>query len=104
MGYYNDVSECIYDFTTVFVNCYVYNDEKDYVVKLAKELEKWFHVKMADMPKEEKVLYQQQKSKQLSDGEDEESDELDMDRLPSKKSGGFTKNVAEQKKKKKNKY
>merc|ERR1719288_722093 len=70
--YYNDVSECIDDFSTTFVNCYVYNAPNDYVVKLAKELEKWFHVKMADMPKEEKVLYQQQKSKQLSDGEEEE--------------------------------
>jgi len=89
--YYNDVSECIYDFTTMFVNCYVYNDINDYVVKLAKELEKWFHVKMADMPKEEKELYRKQESsKQQSDGEDED---MDTDDLPSKKTGILTKNV-----------
>merc|ERR1712226_950441 len=79
--YYNDVSDCIYDFTTIFINCYVYNDANDDVVKIAKELEKWFLVKIAGMPKEEKELYGKKHpaAKQRS-----EEDELDMDDLPSK--------------------
>lgn len=79
--YYNEVSECIYDFTTLFVNCYVYNDANDMVVKVAKELEKWFLVKLAEMPKEEKQLYiKQTNSKQRSDDDEEEDEEeVDMD-------------------------
>jgi len=80
--YYNDVSECIYDFTTIFVNCYVYNDASDVVVKIAKELEKWFLVKIADMPKEEKEFYR--KKDQSKTRSDDEYDDLDMDDVPSK--------------------
>merc|ERR1712156_1177666 len=61
--YYNDVAECIYDFTTIFVNCYVYNDMNDSIAKLAKDLEKWFLVKIKDMPKEEKEFYQKENPK-----------------------------------------
>jgi len=97
--YYNDVSECIYDFITMFVNCYTYNDVNDYVVKLAKELEQWFHLKMADLPKEEKELYRKKESKQQSDGEENNSDDLDMGDLPSKatfgnKTGILAKNLS----------
>merc|ERR1712193_8030 len=80
--YYNDVSECIYDFTTIFVNCYVYNDSNDAVVKIAKELEKWFLVKIRDMPKEEKEFYR--KDQASSKGRSEEDYDDEMDDIPSR--------------------
>jgi len=67
--YYNDVAECIYDFTTIFVNCYVYNDMNDSIAKLAKDLEKWFLVKIKDMPKEEKEFYRKENSSNRDDDE-----------------------------------
>lgn len=85
--FYNDVSECIYDFTTIFVNCYVYNEAGDAVVKIAKELEKWFLVKIADMPKEEKEFYRKKEttSSKGRGGDDEyDEDEDDMDDIPSR--------------------
>jgi len=68
--YYNDVAECIYDFTTIFVNCYVYNDMSDSIVKITKELEKWFLVKIKDMPKEEKEFYRKENQSYRDDDEE----------------------------------
>uniref|UniRef100_A0A8C0U5P8 Bromodomain testis-specific protein n=1 Tax=Cyanistes caeruleus TaxID=156563 RepID=A0A8C0U5P8_CYACU len=55
-NYYTRAAECIEDFKTMFWNCYMYNKPGDDIVFMAKELEKVFMQKIAQMPPEEKLL------------------------------------------------
>ncbi|XP_015491073.1 bromodomain testis-specific protein isoform X3 [Parus major] len=55
-NYYTRAAECIEDFKTMFWNCYMYNKPGDDIVFMAKELEKLFMQKIAQMPPEEKLL------------------------------------------------
>ncbi|NXX94342.1 BRDT protein, partial [Centropus bengalensis] len=52
-NYYTKAEECIEDFKTMFLNCYIYNKPGDDVVFMAQELEKVFLQKIAQMPAEE---------------------------------------------------
>nr|XP_009487469.1 PREDICTED: bromodomain-containing protein 3-like [Pelecanus crispus] len=53
-NYYTKAAECIEDFKTMFLNCYIYNKPGDDVVFMAQELEKVFVQKIAQMPPEER--------------------------------------------------
>ncbi|NXI69016.1 BRDT protein, partial [Anseranas semipalmata] len=55
-NYYTKAAECIEDFKTMFLNCYIYNKPGDDIVFMAQELEKVFMQKIAHMPPEERVL------------------------------------------------
>ena len=50
--FYSSAKECIYDFHTVFDNCYTYNKAGEDIVFMAQTLEKLFLAKIAAMPKE----------------------------------------------------
>jgi len=54
--WYYDAYECIEDFKTVFVNCYIYNKPTEDVVMMAKQVEDLFLDKLDDLPVEEIVL------------------------------------------------
>ncbi|NWH43402.1 BRDT protein, partial [Fregata magnificens] len=55
-NYYTKAAECIEDFKTMFLNCYIYNKPGDDVVFMAQELEKVFTQKIAQMPTEERLV------------------------------------------------
>ncbi|NXQ93886.1 BRDT protein, partial [Sagittarius serpentarius] len=55
-NYYTKAAECIEDFKTMFLNCYIYNKPGDDIVFMAQELEKVFMQKIAQMPPEEKLV------------------------------------------------
>ncbi|NWU61669.1 BRDT protein, partial [Pterocles burchelli] len=55
-NYYIKAAECIEDFKTMFLNCYIYNKPGDDIVFMAQELEKVFMQKMAHMPPEERLV------------------------------------------------
>ncbi|KFO69593.1 Bromodomain testis-specific protein [Cuculus canorus] len=55
-NYYTKAVECIEDFKTMFLNCYVYNKPGDDIVFMAQELEKVFMQKIAQMPPEERQV------------------------------------------------
>ncbi|NXD78229.1 BRDT protein, partial [Halcyon senegalensis] len=55
-NYYTKAAECIEDFKTMFLNCYIYNKPGDDIVFMAEELEKVFMQKIAQMPPEEKPV------------------------------------------------
>ncbi|XP_021148155.1 bromodomain testis-specific protein isoform X3 [Columba livia] len=55
-NYYTKAAECIEDFKTMFLNCYIYNKPGDDIVFMAQELEKVFMQKIAQMPPEERPV------------------------------------------------
>ncbi|KAK1210322.1 BRDT protein, partial [Pygoscelis papua] len=55
-NYYTKAAECIEDFKTMFLNCYLYNKPGDDIVFMAQELEKVFMQKIAQMPPEERLV------------------------------------------------
>ncbi|NWS15608.1 BRDT protein, partial [Pachyramphus minor] len=55
-NYYTKAAECIEDFKTMFLNCYMYNKPGDDIVFMAEELEKVFMQKIAQMPSEERLV------------------------------------------------
>ncbi|XP_027507641.1 bromodomain testis-specific protein isoform X1 [Corapipo altera] len=55
-NYYTKAAECIEDFKTMFLNCYMYNKPGDDIVFMAEELEKTFMQKIAQMPPEETLV------------------------------------------------
>ncbi|NXN40629.1 BRDT protein, partial [Rhinoptilus africanus] len=55
-NYYTKAAECIEDFKTMFLNCYIYNEPGDDVVFMAQALEKVFMQKIAQMPPEERLV------------------------------------------------
>ncbi|XP_021259762.1 bromodomain testis-specific protein isoform X2 [Numida meleagris] len=55
-NYYTKAAECIDDFKTMFLNCYIYNKPGDDIVFMAQELEKVFMQKIAQMPPEEILI------------------------------------------------
>ncbi|NXP06300.1 BRDT protein, partial [Thinocorus orbignyianus] len=55
-NYYTKAAECIEDFKTMFLNCYMYNKPGDDIVLMAQELEKVFMQKIAQMPPEERLV------------------------------------------------
>uniref|UniRef100_A0A8B9P0F4 Bromodomain testis-specific protein n=1 Tax=Apteryx owenii TaxID=8824 RepID=A0A8B9P0F4_APTOW len=55
-NYYTKAAECIEDFKTMFLNCYIYNKPGDDIVFMAQELEKVFLQKIAQMPPEERIV------------------------------------------------
>ncbi|XP_053928483.1 bromodomain testis-specific protein isoform X2 [Cuculus canorus] len=55
-NYYTKAVECIEDFKTMFLNCYIYNKPGDDIVFMAQELEKVFMQKIAQMPPEERQV------------------------------------------------
>ncbi|KAM8805355.1 bromodomain testis-specific protein [Eudromia elegans] len=55
-NYYMKAAECIEDFRTMFLNCYIYNKPGDDIVFMAQELEKVFLQKIAQMPPEERIV------------------------------------------------
>ncbi|XP_072723518.1 bromodomain testis-specific protein [Ciconia boyciana] len=55
-NYYTKAAECIEDFKTMFLNCYIYNKPGDDIVFMAQELEKVFMQKIAQMPPEERIV------------------------------------------------
>ncbi|KAM6199818.1 LOW QUALITY PROTEIN: bromodomain testis-specific protein [Sarcoramphus papa] len=55
-NYYTKAAECIEDFKTMFLNCYIYNKPGDDIVFMAQELEKVFMQKIAQMPPEESLV------------------------------------------------
>ncbi|NWI57839.1 BRDT protein, partial [Calyptomena viridis] len=55
-NYYTKAAECIEDFKTMFLNCYMYNKPGDDIVFMAEELEKVFMQKIAQMPPEERLV------------------------------------------------
>uniref|UniRef100_A0A8C0EM31 Bromodomain testis-specific protein n=1 Tax=Bubo bubo TaxID=30461 RepID=A0A8C0EM31_BUBBB len=55
-NYYTKAAECIEDFKTMFLNCYIYNKPSDDIVFMAQELEKVFMQKIAQMPPEERLV------------------------------------------------
>ncbi|KAM6078775.1 bromodomain testis-specific protein isoform 2-T4 [Theristicus caerulescens] len=55
-NYYTKAEECIEDFKTMFLNCYIYNKPGDDIVFMAQELEKVFMQKIAQMPPEERLV------------------------------------------------
>ncbi|KAF1429816.1 Bromodomain testis-specific protein, partial [Spheniscus humboldti] len=55
-NYYTKAAECIEDFKTMFLNCYIYNKPGDDIVFMAQELEKVFMQKIAQMPPEERLV------------------------------------------------
>ncbi|NWQ67647.1 BRDT protein, partial [Neopipo cinnamomea] len=55
-NYYTKAAECIEDFKTMFLNCYMYNKPADDIVFMAEELEKVFMQKIAQMPPEERLV------------------------------------------------
>ncbi|NXE75079.1 BRDT protein, partial [Cochlearius cochlearius] len=55
-NYYAKAAECIEDFKTMFLNCYIYNKPGDDIVFMAQELEKVFMQKIAQMPPEERMV------------------------------------------------
>ncbi|NXM79037.1 BRDT protein, partial [Serilophus lunatus] len=55
-NYYTKAAECIEDFKTMFLNCYMYNKPSDDIVFMAEELEKVFTQKIAQMPPEERLV------------------------------------------------
>ncbi|KFP28665.1 Bromodomain testis-specific protein [Colius striatus] len=55
-NYYTKAAECIEDFKTLFLNCYMYNKPGDDIVFMAQELEKVFMQKIAQMPPEERLV------------------------------------------------
>ncbi|NWS51013.1 BRDT protein, partial [Chunga burmeisteri] len=55
-NYYTKAAECIEDFKTMFLNCYIYNKPGDDIVFMAQELEKVFKQKIAQMPPEERPV------------------------------------------------
>lgn len=54
--WYYSASECIEDFKTMFTNCYVYNKPGEDVVLMAQALEKLFLTKIAEMPKDVRMI------------------------------------------------
>uniref|UniRef100_G1N8D0 Bromodomain testis-specific protein n=1 Tax=Meleagris gallopavo TaxID=9103 RepID=G1N8D0_MELGA len=68
-NYYTKAAECIDDFKTMFLNCYIYNKPGDDIVFMAQELEKVFMQKIAQMPPEEILIPDKGKRKEkLSEG------------------------------------
>ncbi|XP_009578072.1 PREDICTED: bromodomain-containing protein 3-like [Fulmarus glacialis] len=55
-NYYTKAAECIEDFKTMFLNCYIYNKPGDDIVFMAQDLEKVFMQKIAQMPPEERLV------------------------------------------------
>ncbi|NWX08994.1 BRDT protein, partial [Caloenas nicobarica] len=55
-NYYTKAAECVEDFKTMFLNCYIYNKPGDDIVFMAQELEKVFMQKIAQMPPEERPV------------------------------------------------
>ncbi|NXH78155.1 BRDT protein, partial [Hydrobates tethys] len=55
-NYYTKAAECIEDFKTMFLNCYIYNKPGDDIVFMAQDLEKVFMQKIAQMPPEERPV------------------------------------------------
>ncbi|XP_054240231.1 bromodomain testis-specific protein [Indicator indicator] len=55
-NYYTKAAECIEDFKTMFLNCYIYNKPGHDIVFMAQELEKVFMKKIAQMPTEERLV------------------------------------------------
>ncbi|XP_008940729.1 PREDICTED: bromodomain testis-specific protein-like, partial [Merops nubicus] len=55
-NYYTKAAECVEDFKTMFLNCYIYNKPGDDIVFMAQELEKVFMQKIAKMPPEERLV------------------------------------------------
>ena len=51
-NHYYKAAECIYDFNTMFKNCYIYNKPGEDVVLMAQDLEKLFIQKISLMPAE----------------------------------------------------
>ncbi|NWU92445.1 BRDT protein, partial [Upupa epops] len=73
-SYYKNAAECIEDFKTIFTNCYVYNKPEDDIVLMAREVEKVFIEKLAQMPPEEKlVVFNKQKKKRKKPEETQQS-------------------------------
>ncbi|XP_072199112.1 bromodomain testis-specific protein [Excalfactoria chinensis] len=62
--YYTKAAECIDDFKTMFLNCYIYNKAGDDIVFMAQELEKVFMQKIAQMPPEEILIPDKGKRKE----------------------------------------
>ncbi|NXN12440.1 BRDT protein, partial [Indicator maculatus] len=56
-NYYTKAAECIEDFKTMFLNCYIYNKPGHDIVFMAQELEKVFMKKIAQMPTEERLVF-----------------------------------------------
>ncbi|XP_040561233.2 bromodomain testis-specific protein-like isoform X1 [Gallus gallus] len=63
-NYYTKSAECIDDFKTMFLNCYIYNKPGDDIVFMAQELEKVFMQKIAQMPPEEILIPDKGKRKE----------------------------------------
>ncbi|XP_015725901.1 bromodomain testis-specific protein isoform X2 [Coturnix japonica] len=63
-NYYTKAAECIDDFKTMFLNCYIYNKAGDDIVFMAQELEKVFTQKIAQMPPEEILIPDKGKRKE----------------------------------------
>ncbi|XP_048800684.1 bromodomain testis-specific protein [Lagopus muta] len=63
-NYYTKAAECIDDFKTMFLNCYIYNKPGDDIVFMAQELEKVFMQKIAQMPPEEILMPNKGKRKE----------------------------------------
>uniref|UniRef100_A0A8C9F9A8 Bromodomain testis-specific protein n=1 Tax=Pavo cristatus TaxID=9049 RepID=A0A8C9F9A8_PAVCR len=63
-NYYTKAAECIDDFKTMFLNCYMYNKPGDDIVFMAQELEKVFMQKIAQMPPEEILIPDKGKRKE----------------------------------------
>lgn len=54
--WYYDAWECVDDYKTVFVNCYIYNKPTEDVVMMAKQVEQLFLDKLEELPVEEVVM------------------------------------------------
>merc|ERR1719494_203579 len=53
--YYFSSDEAMADFNQVFENCYIYNNPDDEIADMCKDLEWFYHAKMAKLPEEEEV-------------------------------------------------
>ena len=78
-NYYFSSDEAMADFNQVFENCYIYNNPDDDIADMCKDLEWFYHAKMAKLPEEEEVALHED---ELLYAEESSEDGVSDDDLP----------------------
>ena len=78
-NYYFSSDEAMADFNQVFENCYIYNNPDDDIADMCKDLEWFYHAKMAKLPEEEEVALHED---ELTYAEESSEDGMSDNDLP----------------------
>ena len=76
-NYYVSSGEAMADFNQLFENCYIYNPENHEIFIMCKDVERFYHSKMAKLPEEDEVALHEDDLlyPELTGSEDDMSDD-----------------------------